>query len=352
VVYAEREMLLSFAIRLALLCQAPAEAPPAQALVKMPAHLPQAIAVAFSPDGKWMATSGANSFVSLRDPTNGEIKRVLTGHPGLVHEVAFSPDSKLLASAGAEGIAILWSVERGEKVLALQALTDGEGTARTVAFCPDGRLLATGASDGSIKVWDIIERKLSRQLPRQRLPVTSVKFAPNGKLLATATGNWRQTDLQAELRLWDVSTGKEVAEFKEHAGEIKRIDFDQSGKRLISGGADRAILTWDIAERVLVNRFRIDATPGCLAVFQEGTLLATGDLRGGVNVWNLQNGKRIRRYAGHERAVLGIAVRPDGAMLATASHDGTIRLWPAAFPADTARGGKLTTDKLPAEKAD
>src|SRR5437762_8127324 len=95
-------------IAIALLAQAAAELRPLEPVVTLPAHQPQAMTVAFSPDGKWLATSGANKFVTLRDPTTGEIRRVLTGHPGLVHEVAFSPDSTLLASAGAEGIVILW----------------------------------------------------------------------------------------------------------------------------------------------------------------------------------------------------------------------------------------------------
>jgi WD40 repeat protein len=325
-------MLLSFTICLAVLGQTQAEALPVKALVSLPAHQPQAIAVAFSPDGNWLATSGANSFVSLRDPTSGAIKRVLTGHPGLVHEVAFSPDSTLLASAGAEGIVILWSVERCEKVLALQSLSDDEGTARTIAFCSDGRLLATGASDGTIKIWDIQDRKVRWQLPRQRLPVTSVKFAPNGQLLATATGNWRQPDLPGELRLWDVATGKEIADLKKHEREIKRIDFDHEGKRLVSAGADREILVWDVTERKVADRFNVNAVTGSLAVVQDGTLLAIGDLRGGVSVWSLTSGKRVRRYVGHEGAVLGIAMRPDRKVLATASHDGTVKLWPAAFP--------------------
>src|SRR3954471_14949918 len=109
------------AITLILLAQAPAELRLLEPIVTLPAHQPQAMTVAFSPDGKWLATSGANKFVTLRHPANGEVQRVLTGHPGLVHEVAFSPDSSLLASAGADGIVILWAVEIGDKVLAMQA---------------------------------------------------------------------------------------------------------------------------------------------------------------------------------------------------------------------------------------
>ncbi len=210
---------LSLALCLAALAQ-PTEAPPVGPLVSLPAHEPQAITVAFSSDGQWLASSGANRFVSLRDPLTGEIRRVFTGHPGLVHEVAFSPDSELLASAGAEGIVILWSIASNKKVLALQALADDEGTARTVAFSPAGKLLATGASDGTIKIWDIREQKAKWQFPRQRLPVTSVKFSPDGSLLATSTGDWRRPHVAGELRLWEVATGKELATLKEHAWEI------------------------------------------------------------------------------------------------------------------------------------
>src|SRR5262245_39586152 len=185
-------MLLPLALGMTVLAQAAPSLPPVEPIVTLPAHQPEAITVAFSSDGKWMATSGANGFVTLREPATGEIRQVFTGHPGLVHEVAFSQDSALLASAGAEGIVILWSLESGKKILAMQSLSQDEGTARTVAFSPDGHLLATGASDGTIKIWDLKEQRAKQQLNKEKLPVTAVRFSPDGQLLATATGNWRR----------------------------------------------------------------------------------------------------------------------------------------------------------------
>ena len=128
-------------------------------------------------------------------------------------------------------------------------------------------------------------------------------------------------------------TGHEITSLKEHECEIKRIDFDHTGKRLISAGSDRTILVWDAAEHAVIQRFRVSSVPGSLVMFREGNLLATGDLRGGLNVWNWKNGQRVLRYVGHEGPVLGIALSPDGKLLATASHDGTIGLWPVAIPA-------------------
>jgi len=324
-------MLSPLLLTITVLAQAPATQLPIEPIVTLPAHQPQAIAVAFSPDGKSMATSGANRFVTVREPATGEIRQVFTGHPGLVHEVAFSPDSTLLASAGAEGIVILWSLESGKKVSSMQALSEDEGTARAVAFSPDGRLLATGASDGTIKIWNLKEQKARRQLSKETLPVTAVKFSPDCLLLATATGNWRRRELPGALRLWEVATGKELAQLEGHECEIKRVDFDPNGKRLVSAGADRTILVWDTERRGVIDRFTVNAVPGSLAMFPSGQWLAVGDLQGGVTVWNLERGTRAGQYAGHDAAVLGIAVHPEGKLLATASHDGTIKLWPADF---------------------
>jgi WD40 repeat protein len=321
-------MLEPLLLVLAIVSQPGAQTQAVGPLVTLSAHLPQAITVAYSPDGQWLATSGANGFVTLRDPATGEIRQVLTGHPGLVHEVAFSPDNAWLASAGAEGIVILWEVEGGKKLLAMQALSEDEGTARTVAFSPDGRFLATGASDGTIKIWDLLARKVQRQLTKQTLPVTSVKFSPDGALLATATGNWRRPELAADLRLWEAASGKEIAQLNGHTGEIKRIDFSPTGKQLVSGGADRAILVWDIEKRTIKHRFRVAAVPGSLTLFKDGRLLAIGDLRGGVTLWEVESGTRSCTYAGHEHAVLGIAVSPDEQCLATCGHDGKMKIWP------------------------
>ena len=318
-------------VALLMLAQTPAELRPLEPIGTLPAHQPQAMTVAFSPDGMWMATSGANKFVTLREPSTADIRRVFSGHPGIGHEVAFSPDSSLLASAGAEGIVILWSVTTGEKILAMQALSEDEGTARTVAFSPDGRLLATGASDGTIKIWDVKEQKAKLQLKKEALPVTSVKFSADGLLLATSTGNWRRRDLPGNLRLWEVASDSELAELKGHRGEIKRVEFSPLRKRLVSAGADRTIFVWDTETRTVVSQFVVSAVPGSVAMFPGGQWLAVGDLQGGVAIWDLERGKRIHRYVGHDTAVLGIAVHPEGKVLTTASLDGTIKLWSANF---------------------
>ncbi len=90
---------------------------------------------------------------------------------------------------------------------------------------------------------------------------------------------------------------------------------------------NREVAIWDVAQRALERRFQIPP-PGSLVVLDQGRLLAVGDLAGGVQVYDLETGTMLRRYTGHERAVLGIAVHPKEKVLATASHDGTIKLWP------------------------
>jgi WD40 repeat protein len=134
-----------------------------------------------------------------------------------------------------------------------------------------------------------------------------------------------------ELRLWDAKSGKEIASLDGHTTEIKRAVFDADGRRLASVGSDGSVLIWNVADRAVETRFRADAAVTSIVFLADRNLLAIGDNRGGVAIYSITQGAAVRRFAGHEKLVPGIAVRPDQQILATASHDGTVKLWPVGI---------------------
>jgi WD40 repeat protein len=115
-------------------------------------HTNDVNSVAFSPDGRLLASGSGDKTIKLWDVATGSLVRTLSGHTSWVNSVAFSPDGRLLASGSADNTIKLWDVASGSLVRTLTGHTDW---VRSVAFSPDGRLLASGSGDDTIKLWDI-----------------------------------------------------------------------------------------------------------------------------------------------------------------------------------------------------
>jgi WD40 repeat protein len=300
--------------------------PPIAPLVSLPAHGASAYAVSFSPDGKWLATGGKDRLVALRNPTTGQILRTFPGHNGLVYDLAFSPDSELLASGSSDGTVRISSLATGGFVASFKAWKERLSNVRAVAFTPDGRTIVAGTGDGTIRLFDVKTKRVTQDLTGQMLPVTGAQFSPDGALLATSTGDWQRWRMPGELRLWNAKTGEELAALPGHAGEIKRVLFSPSGKRMASVAG--WIFVWNVEERNSTANIRLGAPPTTAAFLKDESLLAVGDLQGGVLLWDIARQTVVRRFAGHDGQVAGLAVSPDGERLATVAHDGILRLWP------------------------
>ncbi len=166
-----------------------------QELLTLKGHSQPVTSVAFSSDGKRLASASFDNTVKVWDATNGQETLTLNGHTQMVFSVAFGPDGKRLASASFDQTVKLWDATSGQEALTLNGHT---GPVNSVAFSADGKRLASASKDQTVKVWNATNGQETLTLKGHTGPVTSVAFSPDGKWLASAS-------VDQTVKVWDVT---------------------------------------------------------------------------------------------------------------------------------------------------
>ncbi len=288
-------------------------------------HTDQVLSAAFSPDGKTLATSSADGAVRLWDvATHEQLGKPLLGHTNWVYQVAFSPDGKTLASASTDDTVRLWDVGTRKS---LGPSLQQDNWVWSVAFSPDGRTLAAADEDRTIWLWRLAggHWRHVQTLRGHTGPVWNVAFSPDGRTLASAS-------LDKTVRLWNLRTYAEVGPPLEgHTDGVESVAFSPDGRRLLTASDDETARLWDVrTHREIGSPLRGHTDWVLSAAFdpKDANTVATGSVDTTARLWNLrlptQFGQTLR---GHRNWVWSAAFSPDGKTLATGSSDRTVRLW-------------------------
>jgi WD40 repeat protein len=239
--------------------------------------------VAFSPDGKMLATASSDKTAKLCDATSGTVRHTLT-HPSAVASVAFSPDGKHLATAAGKTIRI-WNAATGTLE---QTLTGHTDSIVNVAFSPDGKRLASCSFDNTAKLWDTTRWQVVANLVGHTSPVFSVSFSPDSQMLAT-------TSRDGVVKLWDLATGRLLHTIQDEDGPIMAVAFTRDGKTLAASYDDK--------------------------------LRDEGGYHPGIKFWDTTTGRSLRTLTADNLGLTRLVISPDGSTLLTGGWSRVVQLF-------------------------
>ena len=277
-------------------------------------HMGSVSSVAFSPDGKTLASGSYDLTVKLWDLATSQNTATLEGH-WQVSSVAFSPNGKTLASGSWDYTVKLWDIATSTNISTLEGHTD---QVNSVSFAPDGKIIASGSNDRTVKLWDVTTKREIADLKHTE-NVGSVSFSPDGTILASAQGR--------AIKLWDVSQSTGIATIA-HTDWITSVSFSPDGKTLASGSNDKTIRMWDVLTGQYIATLSGHADwISAVSFSPDGTTLASGSNDKTIRMWDVSTGRNILTLSGHTEVITSVSFSPDGTTIASGALDNKVTLW-------------------------
>jgi WD40 repeat protein len=284
-------------------------------------HLVFVNAVAWSPDGKRIASGSDDGTVQVWDATDGGNVYTYKGHSWLVVSVAWSPDGKRIASGSRDKTVQVWDATNGDNPFTYRGHND---FVDAVAWSPDSKWIVSGSYDGTVQVWDASNGNLLLTYRgHSKNAVYAVAWSPDGKRIAS--GSHDNT-----VQVWNAANGDHIYTYKGHSWLVVSVAWSPDSKRIASASSDKTVQVWDAADgsHVFTSHKHSDVV---LAVTwsHNGKRIASGAGDHTVRVWDAADGSHTFTYEKHSKDVRTVAWSPDDKRIASGGDDNTVQVWQA-----------------------
>ena len=273
--------------------------------------------VAYSGDGKRVATSSADGTLRVFDSETGRLLRAFVDPEGGSGPLAWSPDDRTLATTSDKTVR-LWEVESGRL---LRSRTEHTSWISAVAWSPNGALLATGSHDRSVRLWNVADGRLRDTLQSHAGTITAIAWSPDSAALASASED-------RTIRFWDAENGHHRRALESQTESLRALAWSKDGATLASAGEDKSIRKWNIKTSELAGELEpLPQSIRRLVWLADGKTLGVVHGNGTARIVDSESGRTLREVQGQAGEGADADWSLDGRRVAFGSGDGTLRVW-------------------------
>ncbi|KAI9668489.1 MAG: hypothetical protein M1829_005367 [Trizodia sp. TS-e1964] len=275
--------------------------------------------VAFSPNGRQVASGSCDKTIKLWDLGSGACLKTLEGHSDKLNSVSFSPNGTQIASGSDDGTIKLWDLSSGACLKTLECHGD---RLFSLAFPPNGLQVASVSPDHIIELWDVCRGVCVKTLERYRGQTRSVAFSPNGTQLASGS-------YDGIITLWDVGSGTYLRTLEGHTIVVDAVAFSPNSTQIVSGSWDKTTKLWDARSGTCLKTLEMPSTYMTSVAFSPDSALVAGCGGYVIWIWDAGSGDCLKTLEGHVEIICSMAFSPNGQQIVSGSTDGIVKLWHA-----------------------